>query len=269
MRLKVYFLGLLFEALSRILSIILLFYICCILYSCLRPELPEVKEGVPEKLVSEAYSYVNNYRYWMGRRGIDDLYGFVCFLQGVAYSYGNKDTYLHFTQKIDAAGYPYCPDYWYQYTNYYKPGLHKEEYDRGTAWTKGAWEYLPKWAGIDCSGLVQRCAYAAGYNVPNIGNGEFNQWGGELRARDFVNYADKICDQSETNITKIKIGDIVLYGLSYEHIAIIVDTSGAPSIENIKVLHAYGGTTYDWSERVTLESEITKAGLIFEIWRLR
>ena len=165
-------------------------------------------------------------------------------------------------EKIDASGFYFCPFYWYEYTNYYKPGLHSS----GIDWTSSkSWGYPPRWAGIDCSGLVQRCAYAAGYDIPNIGNGKFNKWGGEISSGDFIFYSTNICDQNG-DVNKVKVGDIVLYN---GHIAIVSDIDMAVKENNIykiKIIQANGGPF--WSDRVVLESEITEPGYNFIIRRL-
>ncbi len=259
----------------KICIIFFLLIILLIFFTCQLSDLPDPDpesenpgddsspSGNPQVMVTEAWKYVNNSRYWLGRQNEDDLIGYVCFMQGVAYSYGNKDTYGHFNTKINASGFTYCPDYWYEYTNHYKPGLHTTEID----WSSSkSWGYPLKWAGIDCSGLVQRCAYKAGYkDIPNIGDGKINEWGGYISSGDFPGYSDYICNQ-KGSYTNVKVGDIVLYP---GHIVLVSDVSEAiqkTNINKVLIIQANGGP---WWVRKVTESEITEPGYSFTIRRLK
>lgn len=98
-----------------------------------------------------------------GRNGSGTEYNSV----GVSYSYGLKDSLSSYTSKMEQANsyksYPF--DNWSDYkSNYPRPGKWKSEYDAGDTGQTN-------WAGIDCSGLVWRCAEKSEqtYSIESLG----------------------------------------------------------------------------------------------------
>ncbi|MBS4015814.1 MAG: hypothetical protein KGZ86_05215 [Candidatus Latescibacteria bacterium] len=128
--------------------------------------------------------------------------------------------------------------------NAFKPGLHRDEYNYYNS--NNMWRSIYLWAGIDCNGLVQRCAYAAGfwfndvYYWGNIGNGEFNYIKGELSIDSITKYTNPVDTSTINWSTNVKVGDIVIYA---HHIGIIsfVGTSSTSAW----MIHACGALGWD------------------------
>ncbi len=223
---------------------------------CNNPSTPPPPNPPPEQhnrmLVDEALRYMNFTDEWWGRKTKYPGYrsgqcsgNCLCYqfkkdspndeYYGVAYSFGNKDTPEDFFNKISSALNPQnnvdCK--WGKYKAY-KPGLHSDEYwyyrNNITSWV----DSLKKWAGIDCSGLVQRCAYAAkpgsAIDIPYIGG--FNEFGGELSISQLKNRTTVI---NHNNWNEIWNGDIVFYP---SHVVIISDKG--TSQDDAYVIHSCG-----------------------------
>lgn len=218
----------------------------------------QVTDDRPQKMVKEAERYYNYYYDpgWLVRTSATDTIG-DWYYSGMPYSYGNKDTIEHFVTKMDADGSVIS---WDEYSSY-KTGLLTSE----TNWDDP--NYMPtKWAGIDCSGFVQRCAYAAGYRFSgvswegNIGNGQFNTFGGEIYSQDFKNYFSQwITDNYSNDVDLIEPGDIVIYS---GHVAMVSTIEGSV----VKVLNSLGAFDYDPPYQV-VECKIGDPYSLFNVYR--
>lgn len=167
----------------------------------------------------------------------------------------------------------------------YKVGLlyneWKQWYDAGTP---SYHNYNPKkWAGIDCSGLVQRCAFEGGYRFEgvsyegNIGSGEADKLGGEIDSQTFSRYFSQEVTNSFFfihDLDDIKIGDIVIYPPDHKHVGIVSeinlvygeDWEPTPA-SKVKIISALADPDKGYRVSETEIRETAPAGHPFKIWR--
>ncbi|MGQ9628783.1 MAG: hypothetical protein ACUVXI_00525 [bacterium] len=215
-------------------------------------------------------------RAWFESKDNYDLLGYF-HDRGVAYSYGGKDTPDFFYRKLSlsrkASGRNALS--WTDYAADFK----RDSFSVGLESREIDWEdpkYAPpSWAGVDCSGFVQRAAYAAGYRFPgklyegNIGNGEFNRFGGEMSVMEFKEYAKPITTSQNLRLENVKRGDLIIYPPQEAHnriphigiVSRISYTKGA-----IYVISAY--PQFEGGLRMVREHRATDYGETYEIWRL-
>lgn len=231
------------------------------------------------KAVRDAYTYAQYNTSWQGRWSGDKK-------PGVAYSWANKDTTAHFGQKLSentSAG--VSNTVWTNQFNFtggtynnnpYSPNISTvKKYGLGlygtTSWAGGpAYNNPTKWAGIDCSGLVQRAQYYAGYDIANIGNGAFNTWGNEVPASWWANTSR--CDP--VSFGNIKIGDVVTYPATGEatHVMLVshVPYTDTQTVNNVKIIHAFSkpdNSTYGRRCQETTFGAVNSNKDTFKIWR--
>jgi hypothetical protein len=218
---------------------------------------------VEKTMVDEARRYLDNSSdlsgvYWFYRDNVSDVNS-TSTEEGIIYGFGNKDDinmYVNYKMKKNNDKVP-KPRKWADYI--YKTGLDITEYN-GSDPEKKPWRY---WAGIDCSGLVQRCANITGYSrIPLL----TNQTGSEPyrvdgAINDFYNsyYSDQITTNvgQTPNFNLIQEGDVIgiLSGSTYVHWVFVSIKGG--NAYNTWVIHAYGGGT-DASEWKVIETTLSK-----------
>lgn len=234
----------------------------------LEPVTTEPADERALKMVKEAeryYNYTSLYG-WYVRTSATDTTG-QYYDVGMPYSFGNKDTPEDFDDKIVIDELENSIAQWSDYNLCdYVVGL---LYDEWANYKQSDPNYLPSnWAGIDCSGLVQRCAYAGGYRFDdksyqgNIGDGEFNSFGGEIYSQDFNKYfTEWITDDVNLyyDYDKVKAGDIVIYP---GHVALVSTIEGSV----VKVLNSLGNLDYDPPYQI-VECEINVPDYTFNVYR--
>jgi len=182
-----------------------------------------------QAMVNEAARYSNCASWWYFRRSIDDTVGPPPQNKGIIYSFGNKDSIELFNRKLQKS--PSAQN-WADYL--YKTGLFYEEYISGTSPTG-------YWAGIDCSGLVQRCANIAGYNripiLQDIIGTEPYHVGNEINNFNSSQYSYLLTSSSNFDPLPIQPGDIVHFPGSPQHWAIVSGTG--LTLYDITIIHAY------------------------------
>jgi cell wall-associated NlpC family hydrolase len=218
--------------------------------------------GNPAGLVAEAQRYVNCASWWYFRRDITDTIGPPPQNCGVIYSYGNKDDIALFNMKLNKS--PGAQN-WAGYL--YKTGLFYEEWDENKPYGY--------WAGIDCSGLVQRCANAAGYKrIPVI----INITGGEPFRVDPTTVMNRFYETAySTFITGmsgsldyslIKVGDIIhfpsLGGGAPQHYAIVANID---NMYDPEIINAYFDPNEPFNRRV-LKFNLSRIKRSFDVYRL-
>jgi len=144
--------------------------------------------------------------------------------QGIAYSYGSKDSISGYESKMNQAdANKKTPQTnWSDYSSSYpRPGRWKSEYDNGD---KGQ----ANWAGIDCSGLIWRAAAASDIAY-------------KIEDSSILDVGTTQIHNNSTSITysNAKIGDI--YVKSGDHVAFI--SRLAPDERYTYVIHAASLTT--------------------------
>ena len=231
----------------------------------------------PIKAIREAYRYVSNNSSWRGRWSNDRN-------PGVAYSWGNKDTVGHFWQKLNqnsSAG--VNSSVWTnQFTftggtyngNPSSPNISTvRKFGLGLygtlSWSGGPSYNNPfLWAGVDCSGLVQRAQYTANYNINNIGNGQFNTLGNEVAADWWANTSRCY----SISLSDVNVGDVVTFRNSSDsitHVMIVshVPYTATPTRNNVYIIHAFADM-YNRG-RKCMETRLNAVGSNIQIWRMK
>ncbi|NCB52581.1 MAG: hypothetical protein EOM54_11985 [Clostridia bacterium] len=162
--------------------------------------------------------------------------------QGVAYSYGNKDSFSYYISNITTATtYAITPfSSWNCYSSSYRrPGLLKSEYDSG---------YSPiNYCGIDCSGFLQRCAQAAGSRYEIARDKPLNSTNGGINAVSSGGFADWSTELPSTSA--LQTGHIA-YNSSHIVMFAKVDPN---NLYNCVIIEAAGKTLANGG-RVVMES---------------
>jgi len=220
-----------------------------------------VSLGNPQGIVAEAQRYKNCASYWYFRKSIKDETGSPPQNMGIIYSFGNKDSIELFNNKLSKS--PSAKN-WAEYL--YKTGLDYDEY-YGKDAEKKPWRY---WAGIDCTGLIQRCANAAGYTkvdtLQDISNSEPYHVKGEIN--DFKPYSYLVTSSNNLDYDLIEAGDIIHFPTvsgPVQHFAIVCQKGY--SLDEILVIHANGGGADAWQWKV-ISSKLSYFGRPFNVYRL-
>ncbi len=223
-------------------------------------------------MVNEAQRYDHCASWWYYRKYLGDDNS-TSGTSGVIYSFGNKDSIELFNKKLQRS--PNAQN-WAGYL--YETGLFYNEWKQW--FYQGQAKYSPfgLWAGIDCSGLIQRCANAAGYSrIPYIvdysGSDPYHvSPENNIIINNFNDpkYSVLVTSSGDLNLDSVQVGDIVHFpALGQDipqHWGIISAVNGS-SLDQIMVINAYGGGT-DASIHKVREMSLSSFGRPFDILKL-
>jgi len=152
----------------------------------------------------------------------------------------------------------------------YKTGLFYDEYVNGIK----PWGF---WAGIDCSGLVQRCANAAGYTrVPILSDATYSEpyhvEGTMINTFNDPQYSSTVTSSSNLDFDLIEVGDIIHFSANLaldrpQHYAIVYQKGY--SLSELLVIHTNGGGLDAWHHKVKMSQLSEFGGRAFNIHRLK